>query len=223
MSAMRSASSMHEDARPRRGRARPRSSRSIRRPGVATDDLDACASRLRDLRVHRRAAVERGDAHADASCRAGASTSTTCLASSRVGHEHERRRVAGLGLADASASIGQAEGERLARAGLGLAAHVAAGEGVGDGGGLDGERLVDALRREGVDDLGPEAERLGMWSRCLLEPVRRVGGRSSASPERETGEGRPRAPEMVGTRNTRIAAQSTRLGTSGPGRTGAFG
>ena len=41
----------------------------------------------------------------------------------------------------------EAEGEGLARAGLGLAAHVAAGEGVGDGERLDGKGLVDAACR----------------------------------------------------------------------------
>ena len=52
----------------------------------------------------------------------------------------------------------QPEREGLAGARAGLAAHVAPGEGVGDRGLLDGERLVDALGREGVDELGPQAE-----------------------------------------------------------------
>ena len=123
----------------------------------------ACATaismRLREvahLLVERRAAVERGDAHADRL--AERREHVDHLLGELAGrHEHERGGVAGLG-GRRGLQHRQAERERLARAGAGLAAHVAAGERVGDGGLLDGERVVDALGREGVDELGPQAE-----------------------------------------------------------------
>ena len=72
-------------------------------------------------------------------------------------HEDQRRRVAGPRLLE-PLQHRQPERERLARAGLRLAAHVVAGERVFDGGLLDGEGVVDALGRQGVDELGREAE-----------------------------------------------------------------
>ena len=116
-------------------------------------DLDALLQ-VADLLVERRAAVERGDAACRVSLPSGASTSTTCLASSRVGTSTSAVGWPGLAAVD-GLQHRQPEGERLARAGAGLAAHVVAGERVGDGGLLDGEGVVDALGREGVDELGP--------------------------------------------------------------------
>ena len=150
------------------------------------DHAAGCRDRDRDLAlqvahllVERRAAVERGDAHAD-------NFSERCehvdhlLGQLARRHEDERGRVAGHRLRR-GLEHGQAEGERLARAGAGLAAHVAAGERVGDRGLLDGKCLVDALGREGVDELGPQAEiSEGRHSGCLLES--RSGGRSPAVP-----------------------------------------
>ncbi len=52
----------------------------------------------------------------------------------------------------------QAEGEGLARAGGGLAEHVAAGEGVRQRGGLDGERVADAAPLEGGHQLLGQAQ-----------------------------------------------------------------
>ena len=57
----------------------------------------------------------------------------------------------------------QAEGERLARAGLGLAADVAAGDGVGDGQGLDRKGSVDAAVGQGGSELWGDAELLEGW------------------------------------------------------------
>ena len=126
--------------------------------GRADDDVDALAERV-DLRLEADAAVDGLHAPAAAPRPSGASTSTTWLASSRVGHEHEPVRVARLGLAD-PLDEREPEGERLAGAGLGLAADVAPGEAVADRERLDGERVVDAVAREGVDEVGRNAERL---------------------------------------------------------------
>ena len=62
--------------------------------------------------------------------------------------EHQPARAAGQPLADGEAGQHrQAEAERLAGAGLGPTEHVAAGEGVREGAGLDRERLFDAAPR----------------------------------------------------------------------------
>ena len=182
----------------------PRSSRSISRPGVAT--ATSILREVADLAVHRGAAVERGDAHAD--LLADRAQHVDDLLGELAGRdEHERRGVAGLGRLR-GLQRGEAERQGLARAGLGLAAHVAAGERVLDGRGLDGEGLVDALRREGVDDLGPEAERLEC-GHVSPQPVRRVGGRSSASPNgKQVRDGRG-LRQMIGTRDTRLAGQGS--------------
>jgi hypothetical protein len=65
----------------------------------------------------------------------------------------------------------QAEGQRLARAGGGLAEHVAPGEGVRQRGGLDGERVADALALQRGDQRLGQAQlgegRAGGLSRGL--------------------------------------------------------
>ena len=63
------------------------------------------------------------------------------------GYQHEPARTAGIGTAEASGQR-DAERDRLARAGGGAPAEITAGDAVGDGEGLDGERLVDAARGE---------------------------------------------------------------------------
>ena len=76
------------------------------------------------------------------------------------GHEHQAARGA-RGRGDVLAEAGeqrQAEGQRLARAGGGLAEHVAAGEGVGQRGGLDGERVADVAPLEGGHQLLGQAQ-----------------------------------------------------------------
>src|SRR5487761_2051846 len=72
-----------------------------------------------------------------------ASSFCTCAASSRVG-----TRTSATGLRGWARPQRQAEGQGLARAGGGLADDVASGEGVGDGGDLDGEGLVNATRAQ---------------------------------------------------------------------------
>ena len=73
------------------------------------------------------------------------------------GDQDQALGPAGLGLAD-QGDEGDAEGEGLAGAGRGAAADVAPGEGVGQGGGLDGEGLGDASVGEALGDLGGDAE-----------------------------------------------------------------
>ena len=120
-------------------------------------DLDACAAgcapacRSRCRRRTRRRACR-------SALPSGASTSTTCLASSRVGTSTSAVGWPGIALARRSGASGRPNASVLPEPVRGLAAHVAAGERVGDGGLLDGEGLVDALGREGVDELGPQAE-----------------------------------------------------------------
>ena len=72
----------------------------------------------------------------------GSSASLTCMASSRVGTRmSERGRLlCAAGAVGEPGEHRQAEGEGLARAGAAAAEDVAAGEGVGDGRGLDRER-----------------------------------------------------------------------------------
>ena len=73
--------------------------------------------------------------------------------------QHQHPRVPGAGRLALQAGHGaDPEGQGLARSGRGLAAHVPAGQGVGDGGGLDGERLGDRLAVEGGDDVRGHAE-----------------------------------------------------------------
>ena len=210
-----------EDADLRRGRARP--ARAGRSGGRASRPRSrSCAARLRIWRVHRRAAVERGDAHADLSCRAGSARRRPAWRAR--GSARARARSGGRASAAATVcSIGQAERERLARAGLGLAAHVAAGEGVGDGRGLDGEgsSMPCAARASTISARRPSSRNV-----VIVSPrtVRRLGGRSSAVSGRETGEGRPRAPADGGNPKHQNSWSEHPIGTSGrsrrPGRTG---
>ena len=77
------------------------------------------------------------------------------------GREHERGRVARprpRPCGRQARDHGKGEGERLAAAGAAAAEHVPAGERVGEGVALDGERLVDALRVQDGDEAGGDAE-----------------------------------------------------------------
>src|SRR6478736_8874970 len=116
-------------------------------------------------------------------------------------HQDERARALALraGAVGEPGDHGQAEGQRLARAGAATAEHVATGEGVGDGGGLDRERLGDAVAGQPLDEalghteggeavvlghllglalvrgvVGPGVG-LGALRLCLLEAQRAVG------------------------------------------------
>ena len=123
--------------------AAPWSIRSISRPGVATR-MSTPRSKRVELRPYGMppATSVRLSPWMRAS---GASTSATCRASSRVGHQDQARGAAcGWRAAGQRGDHRQTEAERLARAGLAAAEHVPAGERVGDGGGLDRERLGDA-------------------------------------------------------------------------------
>ena len=122
------------------------------------DDVDA-AAQLLDLAVHGRAAVDGGELHAGGLAERG-QVVVHLLSELTGGHEDQAARGAAAVLhlgADAGEQR-QAEGERLARAGGGLAEHVAAGEGVGQSGGLDGERAVDAAPLEGGHQLLGQAQ-----------------------------------------------------------------
>ena len=100
----------------------------------------------------------------------------------RVGHlhrqfpgrdQHQGGRSFGRRLGD-PLDGGEPEGEGLARPGLGLPAHVASGEGVGNGHRLDGERLGDA---DPGEDLGgglrqsEVGERVRFGGECHVSPV----------------------------------------------------
>ena len=94
MSAMRSASSMMRMRDLRRGRARRARAGRSAGPG-SRPRLRSCATEVADLAFHRRAAVERGDAHADRF--ADRAQHVDDLLGELAGrHEHERSRVAGL-------------------------------------------------------------------------------------------------------------------------------
>ena len=69
----------------------------------------------------------------------------------------------------------EAECEGLAGAGLRFAAHVAAGEGIGDREGLDGEWRRDARGIEGVDEARVDAERGERGHLLVLSVVIEVG------------------------------------------------
>ena len=125
------------------------------------DDVDAAAQAL-DLRVLADAA-EDGRVVRPAACgeraRAPASIWPT---SSRVGRQDQRARAAcGCGRRPDSASratSGQQERVGLAGAGAAAAEDVAAGERVGQRGGLDGSGRGDAALREDGGEVGGDAE-----------------------------------------------------------------
>ena len=81
----------------------------------------------------------------------------TWAASSRVGTSTRATGLRGRALVS-RAMRGRREGEGLSRAGDGLADDVAAGEGVGDRGLLDGEGLGDAACFQMLDETCGDAE-----------------------------------------------------------------
>ena len=131
--------------------------RRSRRPPAARAPASRGARRRRRWRSARRRPR-----------RAARARRATWMHSSRVGTSTMAFGRPGLGVAD-DLQQRQAEGERLARAGLGLAAHVAAGDGVGDGERLDGKGPVDAPLGE---RLTRRARRRRRGLRMLSAPLR---------------------------------------------------
>ena len=156
MSAMRSASSRTSTSTAANDSS-PRSMRSMRRPGVPTIDVDAL------LRARR----------SGAPCRRRRRRRCT-VRPTDVTERRERRRSPGWrahgsgrgrGRAACAArpcrcgpSSGRPKARVLPDPVLALPQHVAAGEAVGDGQGLDGERFGDALGGQGAGQLGRDAE-----------------------------------------------------------------
>jgi hypothetical protein len=134
------------------------SMRSCSRPGVATDDVDAAAE-LVDLAAHRGAAVDGGDLQVERlrERREGVADLLGELAG-----RHQDQAAGGAPqplAADQAGQHRQAEGQRLARAGGAAAEHVAAGQRVGDGAGLDGEGGGHAAAGQRGDQPVRQAER----------------------------------------------------------------
>ena len=123
--------------------------------GGGDDDLDALAERLH-LALHAGAAVD-GEHLGLGAPAQGHELLLHLRGELTGGHEHEALGPAGRGLLDAGEQR-EAEGDGLAGAGGRLAADVAAGEGVGERGGLDGERLGDAEDVEALAQAGGHAE-----------------------------------------------------------------
>ena len=116
--------------------------------GGGDDDVDAAAELL-DLAVHGGTAVDGGQLDADGLAEGG--QGVVHLLGQLTGRDEDQATRGAAALLGVGADAGeqrQAEGQRLARAGGGLAEHVAAGEGVRQGGRLDGERVADAAALE---------------------------------------------------------------------------
>ena len=135
MSTMRSASSSTTISMSPSDTA-SRSTRSMRRPGVAM--TTSMPSRSAEIWRSMRAPPYTDVTRRSTATASGSSTSVTWRASSRVGTSTRARGRWGAARRDAGEDR-EAEGERLARAGLGLAAHVSPGDAVGDREGLDGK------------------------------------------------------------------------------------
>ena len=123
--------------------------------GAGDEDVDAAPERL-ELRAEPGAAVDRGDAELAAATEP--LELTAHLRGELAGRdEHEAARTLRAGLAD-TRDERDAERDGLARTGRGATTEVAAGEAVGHGHGLDVERVDQAARAEGADELGGNAE-----------------------------------------------------------------
>ncbi len=117
----------------------------VLQPAGGRDDHVDAAAELLDLAVHGRAAVDGGELDADGLTQRGQRVVHLLRQlAGRNEHEATRGTAALLGVGTDAGKQRQAEGQRLARPGGGLAEHVAPGERVRQGGGLDGERAVDA-------------------------------------------------------------------------------
>jgi len=119
------------------------------------DDVDATAQGL-DLHTHRGAAID-GE-HPEAPRLGDGEQSVLHLARQLAGgHQHQASGSMRSRLLDAS-DEGDAKGECLAAAGWRAAAEVGAGETVGQGGRLHGERRLDAAAHEGAAKVVGHAE-----------------------------------------------------------------
>lgn len=135
----------------------PRSTRSFRRPGVATTTSAPATQRGRLLADRQPADHGRDPQPHGAGVRG--QRVVDLPGEFPGGDEDEGERLAGLGTAaDGAGEERQAEGEGLAGAGAATAEHVTAGQGVRQRGRLDGERRGDALAAEGGEHLAGEAE-----------------------------------------------------------------
>ena len=123
--------------------------------GARDEHVDAAAQRL-ELRAEAGAAVDRGDAQLARASEPLELTADLCRELARR-YEDESTRPTRSCLADACDER-DAEGDGLARAGRRTAAQVAAGQTVGDGHGLDVERVDETVRVEGADEVGRDAE-----------------------------------------------------------------
>ena len=155
MSAMRSASSITSDRDLRRGRAR--CARAGRSSGRASRPRPRCGGAGCGSAFHRRAAVERGDAHADLLAERREHVDDLLGELARR-HEHERGRVAGLRPSRRVCSIGRPNASVLPEPVWALPHTSRPASASSMVACLDGEGVVDALGREGVDELGPKAE-----------------------------------------------------------------
>ena len=126
-------------------------------PTRARDEhVDAAAQRL-ELRTEADAAVDRGDAELARAAEPLELTADLRRELARRDEDESTRADAARALPDACDER-DAEGDGLARPGRRAAAQVAAGETVGDGHGLDVERVDETVRVEGADEVGRDAE-----------------------------------------------------------------
>jgi hypothetical protein len=111
-----------------------------------------------DLPADGHAAVDRGDAHADAAAQRREHVGDLLREfPGRDEHETAGRPIAAAGPGQPGQQR-QAEGQRLARARLGTAEHVTSGQRVRQRPGLDRERLADVIGRKRPDQPGVQAE-----------------------------------------------------------------
>ena len=109
-----------------------------------------------DLGLHGRAAVESPDAQVP---QVGQGSQHPVHLHGQLAGRHQDEGAGPAGLGPLGPlEEGEAEGQGLPRARLRLAADVGAGQHVGDGEGLDGEGLADALVGQGGGEIGRHAE-----------------------------------------------------------------
>ena len=203
------------DLRRRDSSTAPRSMRSVRRPGVAT----------RRSTPRLSAAIWWCSEAADDELVAQAHDVHERL--QRVGHLHgqlagghedqgARTTRRGAGASGEAGDHREAEGQRLAGAGPAASEHVAAGEGVGDRGGLDRERLGDAVAGQSLDEPLGQAECGG--SRCPRSPPwPHPCARSSGSRRRPRRAAPPPPRSSAGGRRRRGRRRGSHRGRRDPG------
>ena len=183
------------------------------------DEVDA-AAQLVDLAAHRRAAVDRHDLEVE---RLGERREGVLHLLGQLAGRHEDEpagRAAAALAADEAGEQRQAEGERLARAGGAAAEDVAAGERVGDGAGLDGERRVQLAARQRGDEPLRQAERgEGRRGRVgLSAAVSAASAAASSASSRSEATGRTgRAGGAAAARTAAVAGRAAGGGTGGGG------